>query len=294
MECVGITHEDEQGIVEQATDSIQEMLSERGSILRLVPFISDILEKLASYIPQTLCISFFDAINEILKIYSPTLKKTPAIIGVFVSNLVERARLEYEVVRKSKGTPKLVLTKIWNIINGIGENKDFIPEFQEGIEKEMLPLFSFLETDDDLPFDDDILRYVNSTIKLSNKISPVIWNIFKLYPKIFDQRLSLVTPLFPSLNQIIVHGKDEIEGNSETIHTLVEMGIRGINTPHPDAGKSGPAMAALHFQILIQYVGIPNEEMERMLHACLAKLNVTEKLKGFLKVRYKKYSDIVC
>lgn len=283
IECVGCADPDIQSVPYQACQTILDMLSEKNTVFRLVPFVGEILEQLTTFVKESSCISFFDAIQEIIKMYSPALAKTPQRILNLLAVLVERAKAEYEEVKGVKNIPKLVLNKIWNIIRSVGELQDYILKFQEDIEKILIPLFSYLATDEDIPFDVDILGYVNSTVMLTKRVSPVTWEIFKIFPKIFDGFKGLITPLFPALNQIIAHGKDAIEGNYELIHTLVEMGIQGMNTTHKDAGKAGYAMAALHFQILIQYVGIPDNEWERMLEACISRLLPNDK--SFLKAR---------
>ena len=283
IQCAGCNDPQQQTVAEQANQTLLEMLTERGSVYRMIPFIAEILEKLTSYIKHSQSLAFFEVIHEIVKIYHRTLSKAPKVIGEVMLRLVERAKIEYDSQDKDNDGFTVLLSRIFSIICSIGESKDFLTAHQEDIETALLPLFSYLENDEEFPFVEYILHYMTSAIKITEKVSPTLWKIFSLFPKILEQERGLITSLFSTLNLLIVHGKNTIEENQEILHVLIDMGIKGLNPTHPDAGKAGPAMAALLFQVLIQYVGIPNEEWERMLGACVAKLE--DKDKSFLKAR---------
>jgi len=283
--CAGNTDNDQQAVTEQANESLLEILSAKPSVYRIAPYVPDILRQMTTYIPTTLSVTFFEVMHSILKIYSPTIIKNEGLILEVLEPLVNRAKAEFENVKREKGLPKLILTKIWNTIQTIGEQEEYILQYQDQIERVLIPLFQYVEDDtDDGPFDQDILNYVAATVKLTKRVSPITWDLFKVFPQIFDRFQGLITPLFTALSNIIVFGRQDIENNPENIVTLVQLGIKALNTVHPDAAKAGPAMAALFFQVLIQYVGIPDEWWEKMLVACLAKF--VDDNKGFLRVRY--------
>jgi len=284
INCAGNTEEDQHAVTEQANDSLLSILSARVSVYRIAYLIPDILRKMITYLPTNASVTFFDVLHHAIKIYSPTIIKHEGLILEILEPLVLRAKAEFENVKREKGLPKLVLTKIWNTIQSIGEQGEYILQYQDQIERILIPLFQYVEDDsDDGPFDQDILNYVASTIKLTKRVSPITWDLFQVFPKIFNRFKGLITPLFNALTRIIVFGREDIEKNPENIVKLVKLGIDALNSTHPDANKAGPAMAALYFQVLIQYVGIPDEWWEKMLVACLGKF--IEDKKGFLKVR---------
>jgi len=284
INCAGNTEEDQLAVTEQANDSLLAILSAKVSVYRIAYLIPDILRKMITYLPTNASVTFFDVLHHTIKIYSPTIIKNEGLILEVLEPLVLRAKAEFESRKKDKGLPKLVLTKIWNTIQTIGEQGEYIIQYQDQIERLLIPLFQYVDDDsEDGPFDQDILNYVASTIKLTKRVSPITWDLFQLFPKIFKRFQGLITPLFNALTRIIVFGSEDIEKNPESIVTLVKLGIDALNSVHPDANLAGPAMAALYFQVLIQYVGIPNESWEQMLIACLSKFK--DDKKGFLKVR---------
>lgn len=283
VECAGITSEQQQAVTEQANQTLYDMLAEKQHVLRMAPLIPDILAKLISYTKTTQCITFFDVLHEIVRLYSHFISQNPELLLKVVSDLVERGKTEYEFLLNDKGLSKLTLAKIWNIIKIIGEKEVYL-KYQDEIEKVLVPLFNFIIENESQPYDDDLLGYISSTIKVAKRVSPVDWEIFRFIPTIFERYQNLITPIFPTLNNIIVYGREVIEENAEIKHQLIDIGIKAINTTHPDAGPAAISLGAVLFQILIQYVGIPNEEWERMLVACIEKLHGSDK--SFLKARY--------
>jgi len=210
IQCAGCNDPQQQTVAEQANQTLLEMLTERGSVYRMIPFIAEILEKLTSYIKHSQSLAFFEVIHEIVKIYHRTLSKAPKVIGEVMLRLVERAKVEYDSQDKDHDGFTVLLSRIFSIICSIGESKDFLTAHQEDIETALLPLFSYLENDEEFPFVEYILHYMTSAIKITEKVSPTLWKIFTLFPKILEQERGLITSLFSTLNLLIVHGKNTI------------------------------------------------------------------------------------
>lgn len=282
VECAGISAKNQLAVSEQANQTLYEMLAEKQSLKRMAPLITEIFEKLGTFAKGATSVVFFDVLYEIIRIYKAMISKKPEIFMKVLSELVERATEEFKALETERGLAKTILNKVWSIVKVISDKKEYM-QYQEDIERILLPMFTHLASDEDLPFDDEILHYISNTIKLTTKVSPLAWDVFKVLPQMFRRARGLITPLFQALNQYIVHGQETIKSDNETIHELIEMGVQGINPSNPE-DTAGTSVGALFFQLMIQYIGIQNEEWERMLRASLEKLKESEE--DFVRSRY--------
>ena len=283
VECAGSDEGSHQAVTEQANETLLEMFSDRELLIQIYKIVPEILQKLATYIPNSKSSSFFEVLHELIRMFHSIISKTENFIADIVALLVQRAVSDYETILKRIGLSKLILSKIWNILKVISETKSYIIPCRDQIEKAMTPLFTYLAGDHDVPFDSDILHFIDSTVKLTKTVSPITWDVLSTFPKILKRYDGLLTSFFPALNKIIVYGHSTIEGNDELIRMLADMGITGLNASHSDVDEASVSISALLFHILIQYVGIPNDLWEKMLITCLEKAR--ESQKNFVKAR---------
>ena len=66
------------------------------------------------------------------------------------------------------------MSKCWNIIKVIAGIDVFIPVYLNSIEKELLPLFEYLQFPEKIEFDDEILTVVSIFLKKAKKITPAM------------------------------------------------------------------------------------------------------------------------
>lgn len=99
---------------------------------------------------------------------------------------------------------------------------------REAIEKEIVPLLSFIEKPGEINFDDELLAIFNSLISNTGYVSPVQWLIAKTFPSIYEKDNHTLSNLFQSLNLLIVYGKEEIKKDPSFID-LVNLPVLLVN-----------------------------------------------------------------
>lgn len=276
QECGALSH--------QAIDSLAFIFRQEQMNQKMVNFIDDILEKLLVFAKTTNFPKLFEIFEEISNDYRQNFKRNPTLLAQFLSTLVQRAQVEFENSKQSKRTNRIILTKVWNIIRGIAENRLFIPVFQEDIEKILSPLFAYIHTEEKLLFEDDIIKYMIAVIRCGKSVSPLCWEIFKAFPKIFMRTQTISSLLFLALNLVIVHGRNVLENDPGAIKTLVDMGIHTLTYCKAHGDEVYVAKGALLLQLVIQYFDkISDEDWNRILGVCIDK--IFQAHKGFVKSR---------
>jgi len=284
VDCLAETGEGRRAISEQAVDSLSTVFKQNELRNKIGPLLPEVMEKLAYYIEFADTDAYFDVIEKLFTIFRKRLTENPVFIGGLISQMVKRVLIGLEDMKAigSKNAESQILNRIFGIISIISEDEGFIPQYQQEIETLFEPLLPYL--DDNAPFDDDLIIYVGTTTKIAKRVSNFCWMVVKYFPRMFELSKGLFGCLFPSLNQVIIHGKPVLDQDPDSVRVFINMGIQGLNPTHKKASDSDACEAALILQLLIQYSqAISNEDWQRIIVACLQKLNTTKK--GYLKAK---------
>ena len=269
VECVGCQSPEYGALPEQALDALSFIFQEKGLTIKLSPFVNDILQQLIFYTKVIRSSKFYEILVEIVKYYSHHLRQNPTLLGNFLEVLVERVQFEYENYKQNKNFKKILIHRVWGIFILIAENKLFMNNFQEDIERILSPLFAYLSTDKDVIFEDDVMRYMISAIKLSKRVSNACWEIFKACPIIFMQAQTISNLMFKALNQVIIHGRNVLENDATAVKALIDMGIHTLKFSQLKDDNFDICKGALLLQLVIQYLGnISNEDWNSILGVC--------------------------
>lgn len=284
IDCVGAQGLETGALSDQAVDTLSFIFKEENLTFKLTPFINEIIGQLILHVKHIKSIKFFEIFEEAVKSYNNYIIKNPALLVDLLTFLVDRVQLECESIKEKKESKRIILNKIWNIFRQIGENRHYIPKFQEDIEKILTPLFAYLERDEKIPFEDDILKYMISVIRISKKVSNTCWGIFRTFPKIFVRSQKISTLLFVALNQVIIYGRYVLESDSGAVKALIDMGIHTLTYSQANDEKVDISKGALLLQLVIQYFGnISDEDWNRVLGVCTDMLYQAKK--KYIKAR---------
>lgn len=284
LECVGLEAEEYSSLVEQANTALHSMFEREYLTAALAPYVCDFLEKMTQYVLYVKTNKMFDIIHEIVTTYDKQILERPELLINLTEALSKRWEQEFQITRADPKANRIVLNKIWNVIRGIGGKEEYVGPLQEEIEKRLLTLFNYIDINENLHFDEDILNYVASVTKISKKVSTAIWQVFQKFPSIFERYQGLLTHLFPPLNQIIIHGQGVINSDETAIQTLIDIGIQALNPSHHSADESNFSDGAVLLQLILQYVHpISQERLRKILLASYDKLQGAEN--DFLKAR---------
>ncbi len=284
VKCAGYTDPEVQAVAEQACHALCRVFdSSKEPNSRLIPYIKDILNHLATYISYVKSSQFFELVNEIVKSYDTQIVEGNDDIIKILQCLVERADVEYRITKVDESSSKDTFDKVWHVILGIIQMKDVILRYQTEVEQIIQVLFQHLETDPKLHFEDDILHYMALAIKTRKEVTPLFWTFYKLFPQIFEKNEGMLWHLFSPLNQIIIHGKETFDQNPQMTETLLEMLVQGLNPVSNKANAANVSEAAVLLQLSIQYLNISEQNLQIILQKSLEKLNQTPK--GFNRAR---------
>jgi len=289
VKCAGITEEDAQAVSEQANHALNFLFDPlKGVNPRLVPFIGDIFEKFALYISKAESEQFFETLLSLTRTYQDFVRSNQQPLIEIIKLLVERAQMEYEEYREdipieAKTHYLNILSKVINTIRNIVERPEYVAEYQEQIEQILMPLFAHLETEPEVPFEEDVWAYMAAVIRMKKEVTPLFWTLFKLFPRMLEKSQGVIGEMFQPLNQLIVHGKATLNDDQEAIVILIDMLINCLNPGSKKANQKDVSEATLLLQLCMQYLKIPHEQWEKILLACLAKIKTIRR--GFLLAR---------
>jgi len=284
VKCAGYTDPEVQAVAEQASHALCRIFdSHKEPNTRLAPYIKDLLNHLATYISYVKSSQFFELVNEIVKSFESEIVEGNDDILKILQCLVERADVEYRITKVDESSSKDTFDKVWHVILNIIQMKDVILRYQPDVEQIIQVLFQHLENDPKLHFEDDILHYMAFAIKTRRQVTPLFWTFYKLFPQIFEKNGGMLWHLFSPLNQIIIHGKETFDQNSDMTDALLEMLVQGLNPTSNKANAANVSEAAVLLQLSIQYLIISEQNLQIILQNTLKKLHETPK--GFLRAR---------
>jgi hypothetical protein len=120
------------------------------------------------------------------------------------------------------------INKCWNTIRFIAEHDYFAANFLSIIETSLIPLFEHMVRPNSIDFDDDIIFCLNSLMKKSKKVSPILSKIFPYLPKFQEKYKGIFGNLLQTLNSYILYSQPE-DGSSgmfedpAALNLIVEM-----------------------------------------------------------------------
>ena len=97
------------------------------------------------------------------------------------------------------------INKCWNTIRFIEEHDYFASMFLTIIETSLMPLFEYMVRPNSIDFDDDIIFCLNSLMKKSKKVSPILIKIFPYLPRFQEKYKGIFGNLLQTLNSYIVY-----------------------------------------------------------------------------------------
>jgi hypothetical protein len=101
------------------------------------------------------------------------------------------------------------INKCWNTIRFIAEHDFFAANFLSIIETSLIPLFEYMVRPNSIDFDDDIIFCLNSLMKKSKKVSPILTKIFPYLPKFQEKYKGIFGNLLQTLNSYILYSQPE-------------------------------------------------------------------------------------
>ena len=88
------------------------------------------------------------------------------------------------------------------------DNNAYMPLMQEQFEEALKTLFVYVNEPQKITFEDDILLIIKGLIRKKKGVSPLLWEIFDVFPKLLTKSKGQLGDLLDCINTFMVHGKE--------------------------------------------------------------------------------------
>ena len=208
----------------QAADTLASLSVEPSFIDQLLPYLDNLIQHFTKATLTNHSKYFFEMLQSILATAGNRIGEK---IFPVLAALVDRVQLE--VRGHGNQYPQLVSTptvlnygiidNCWNVIRTIAENKQFITDFLDHFEQTLKPMFMLIAEPTKIHFDDDICMTLTSLIENSQRITPIMIELFPHLPKYYD-KYQCFASLFATLNQYICVGESILAKNPNFIQLV--------------------------------------------------------------------------
>lgn len=280
---------EEKAFAIQCADSIYTSISDADMVVRIDGCINKIFPYLSALVTTVEISDYFNALIPLVTHYGET-------IGVSIIHLLNSLvqRIGKEMMTKGEKN-NIIISKCWNVIHGICDNKEFCPKFADSIENAMLPVFNYLANPQDIEFDEDIVDVVKILIDRYAGVSLNMEKIFPVLPKYFEKAGCVFGNLLGVLNCYLFYGKAQFVQKKEWIDILIGMIEKSLFvTVAPE--EENNAEGALLIQMMMQNIsgGLLDSCIPTLLQLVLKRLSMKINEK-FLQVQlYNAFLCMVC
>ena len=284
IECMKFRGPESGALPEQANDTLTFLLDQESLCHKLTPFIDEILAQVILGARSISSLKLFDTINELVNKYGHHLRNNPSLLTGILEVLVEKVQIEYEKLKNGGNAARIVFSRSWNIFREIARNRLYIAKFQAEIERILTPLFVYLATDEQVPFEEDILKYMICVMKVAEGVSEVCWEIFKTFPKLLRDSSKLSCTLFTALNYVIIYGRNVLENDADAVKTLLGMGTYSLTVSDCKGDLVTTSKGSLLLQLIIENFGnIMDQDWEMLVVLCVEIIRRNDR--DFIKTR---------
>ena len=258
----------------QSCETLNTLISDKNLIKRFQPLVIDIIDGvILNYIRTSGLSMFFDFLTDFVYVYRIEINQR--IIDI-IRELVQRWQQEQETLSAEGEKTNYIINHSWNVLRGIWENEDYIPQYLDMIEQEMKPIFEYAATPDKIDFDDDITLLIATSIRLSKRISDVQKTIFSWYEPMHAKYDGLFGNLLQCLNMYIVYDDGFLANSPEAITSMHNMASKSLFFKRDSEYNVNTNWdGAIVFQLILQYFKSPT--YDNLFEDCLSQ--TTERLR---------------
>lgn len=242
------------GLQVQATDCISYLFHQKSLVSRFDSYINNpetnILMRLIDYTMYAKLEKYFDIIYDIVTLYEVKLINDQNSSLSLIRALVARYMQEEE---EGSNEPNIIISKIWNILIAMAERKKYVMALLPQLEESLTPLFKSMTFDSIVLYEDEVMTWMNSVMKITKEPTPLISELFKLVPQFLEKDGYVMSKhVLEALNLLITYDTKQIAINEDSIHELLSMAIRVLSPSKESATEVDSAHGALLLQLIIQ------------------------------------------
>ena len=209
----------------QCIDTMKKIINDKDVIKKVTEFLDQLIETLCAMIMDIDISSFFDILMLVITTYSRVINK-PVIL--MLNYLAKRVSKEMQTLKSTTCKSNIIVTGCWNVIRAIIEQDAFYPVLADEMEKELYPLINYIETPEQIEFDDDIMQVITTIVKKREKLTPELYRVFPYFDNFYRKYKGVFGDLLSTLNTFMYYGRDILSANIadlETVKYLVDQEI---------------------------------------------------------------------
>ena len=189
--------------------------------------------------------------NDFIKLFAENLK------GPYILRLMEATvnRICKEQAGIAAGKEKtdstdIVIDKCCTVLRICVDNGKYMPEMKDQFEEALKPVLKLLANPSAIKFDDDIIVLIKTFVKKSKGISPVMWELFDLFPSVVAKNKGQLCDLIDTINHFMVYGKQTFAQRECSIRALAEIIEKAMFTHKIMSDCEGAVLCQLLMQSL--------------------------------------------
>ena len=101
-----------------------------------------------------------------------------------------------------------MLDKCFSILRICVDNSTYMQQMQDQFEESLKPIFRYISEPHKISFEDDILLILRTIIKKRKLVTPIMWEIFDLFPNVLQKSKGALGDLLDAINSYMQYGKE--------------------------------------------------------------------------------------
>lgn len=85
-----------------------------------------------------------------------------------------------------------------------------MPQFYSQFEETLAPLLRLMIEPEKITFEDDIVLLIKSFIRKKKEVSPMMWELLTVMPKVLTKNKEALGNVFETLNFYLIHGRQQL------------------------------------------------------------------------------------
>ena len=196
-------------------------------------------------------VTFYEFLQEFVKIFAKLLVN--GLIKVVFKACVDRMLWDTKKRQESGEGGTVVIDKCCNVLRLCLENHIYMPQLKDDFEELLKPLYLHMSDPLKISFEDDIILMLKTQIRKRKEVSPTMWEIFQMLPKVLDKNKHAFGNLFETVNYYMIVGKQQLAESPESIKVICQMADTALFTNMPNKtinNTEGTMLLQMLFQVM--------------------------------------------
>ena len=143
-----------------------------------------------------------------------------------------------------------MLDKCFSILRICVDNSTYMQQMQEQFEESLKPIFRYISEPHKISFEDEILLILRTIIKKRKLVTPIMWEIFDLFPNVLQKSKGALGDLLDAINSYMQYGKEVFIQRESSVRVFAQIVEQSMCTMKILQDCEGAIACQLLFQTL--------------------------------------------